>query len=91
MDFLIWVLVGGLIGWIAAFAMNTRGDQDLIVNIGIGVLGALVGGWLVTPLFGTPFPIDDHEYKPMSIFISLTGALIFLTIFNLVFRNFPPR
>ncbi|MEQ6436403.1 GlsB/YeaQ/YmgE family stress response membrane protein [Comamonas sp. w2-DMI] len=87
MDFLIWLLVGGLIGWIASMIMRTDAQQGLLLNVIVGVVGALIGGWLITPLLGPQSTINDHTYSAMSIFVSLAGAVILLAIVNLIRRG----
>ena len=53
MNFIIWLVVGGLIGWIASMIMRTDAQQGVILNVVVGIIGAMLGGWLLAPLFGT--------------------------------------
>jgi len=52
MNFIIWLVVGGLIGWIASMIMRTDGQQGVILNVVVGIVGAVLGGWLLGPLLG---------------------------------------
>jgi uncharacterized membrane protein YeaQ/YmgE (transglycosylase-associated protein family) len=52
MNFIIWIVIGGLIGWAASIVMKTDAQQGVILNVVVGIVGALVGGWLLSPLFG---------------------------------------
>ena len=52
MSFIIWILVGALVGWIASLIMKTDAQQGTILNIVIGILGAFLGGYLISPLVG---------------------------------------
>ena len=49
MNVIIWLVVGGLIGWLASRIMNTDAQQGIGLNVIVGVIGALLAGWLVTP------------------------------------------
>ena len=49
---IIWLVVGGVIGWIASLIMKTDAQQGLLLNIVVGIVGALIGGWLLSPLVG---------------------------------------
>jgi uncharacterized membrane protein YeaQ/YmgE (transglycosylase-associated protein family) len=86
MHILIWLLVGGLIGWIASLMMHTDHEQGVLLNVAVGVVGALLGGWLISPMLGLP-TINQQDYSPLSLFVSLAGAVILLAIVNLLRRN----
>jgi len=53
MNFIIWIVIGGILGWIASMIMRTNAQQGLLLNVLVGIVGALLGGWLLAPLFGT--------------------------------------
>ena len=46
MNFIIWLIVGGVIGWLASIVMKTNAQMGMIANIVVGIVGALIGGWL---------------------------------------------
>ncbi len=50
MSFLVWLIVGGIVGWLASVIMHTDAQQDLLLNSIVGSVGALPGGWLIAPL-----------------------------------------
>jgi uncharacterized membrane protein YeaQ/YmgE (transglycosylase-associated protein family) len=50
-NFIIWILAGALIGWVASIVMRTNGQQGLIADIIVGIVGALVGGYFLSPRF----------------------------------------
>ncbi len=52
MNFIIWLVVGGLIGWIASKIMRTDAQQGVFLNIVVGIVGSMLGGWLISPLVG---------------------------------------
>ena len=52
MNFIIWLVVGGLIGWVASLVMKTDAQQGLFLNVIVGIVGAVLGGWFISPLIG---------------------------------------
>ena len=85
-NFIIWLIVGGVIGWLASMLMKTDGQQGIILNIVVGIVGALVAGFLLTPLIGGR-PITSGEISIPSIAVSLLGAVVLLAVVNLVRRG----
>ena len=51
MNFILWIIIGGILGWIASMIMRTNAQQGLVLNIIVGIVGALVAGLVLTPLF----------------------------------------
>jgi len=85
MNVIIWLVVGGLIGWLASKIMNTDARQGIGLNVIVGVVGALLAGWLITPLVGGT-TINQGDFSLSGLVISLLGAIILLAIVNL-FRS----
>jgi uncharacterized membrane protein YeaQ/YmgE (transglycosylase-associated protein family) len=81
MGFLTWIIVGAIVGWLAGIVVKGRGF-GLIGNIVIGVIGALIGGWLAGALFNISDPISGFNLA--TIFIALLGAVLLLFIARLV-------
>jgi uncharacterized membrane protein YeaQ/YmgE (transglycosylase-associated protein family) len=88
MNFLIWIVIGGLLGWLASRMMNTDAQQGVVLNIVVGVVGALLAGFLLTPLFGIR-TINAGDFSGAGLLISLLGAVILLAVVNLVRRGTP--
>lgn len=86
MNFIIWLIVGGLIGWVASMIMRTDAQQGVILNVVVGIVGALLGGWLLAPMLGTG-TINSNDFSLASLGVSLLGAVILLAIVNLVRRG----
>ena len=86
MNFIIWIVVGGLIGWIASIIMKTDGQQGLFLNIVVDLIGALIGGWLISPLVGAG-TINDGAFNFASLLVSLVGAVLLLAAVNLLRRG----
>ena len=85
MNLIIWLVVGGLIGWVASMLMRTDAQQGVILNVVVGIVGAMIGGWLLAPMFGAG-TINQNDFSLASLGISLLGAVILLAIVN-IFRR----
>ncbi len=85
MGIIIWLIMGGLIGWIASMIMGTNGQQGIILNVVVGIVGALIGGWLIGPLLGAGSINDGLSI--MSVIVSLIGAVILLAILSFFQRG----
>lgn len=85
MGFILWLIVGGIVGWLASLVMRTDGQQGIILNIVVGIIGALLGGWLISPLVGVG--TINQGISIGSIIVSLVGAIILLAIVNLFRRG----
>jgi uncharacterized membrane protein YeaQ/YmgE (transglycosylase-associated protein family) len=86
MNFIIWLVVDGVIGWLASLVMKTDGQQGIILNVVVGIVGAMLGGWLISPLLGIGTINQDSLSLP-AMAVSFVGALILLAIVNLVRRG----
>lgn len=86
MNFLAWIIVGGILGWLASLVMRTDAQQGLFLNIVVGIIGALLGGWLLAPFVGTG-TINQSDFSLSSLIVSFLGAVILLAIVNLFRRN----
>ena len=86
MNFLIWLIVGGLIGWLASVLMKTDGQQGIVLNVVVGIVGAFVGGWLISPLVGVG-TINQDNFSLPSLLVSFVGAAILLAIVNFFRRR----
>ena len=87
MGIIIWLIVGGIIGWLASMVMKTDGQQGIILNIIVGIVGAFIGGF-IGPMLGLGGGINAAISLP-SILVSLVGAIILLAIVNLIRRGRP--
>ena len=84
-NLLVWIMVGGLLGWIASMIMRTDAQQGIVLNIVVGIVGAIVAG-LLTPLFGMS-TINQGNFSLGALLLSLGGAVILLGAVNLVRRG----
>ena len=86
MSFISWIVVGGILGWVASMLMKTNEQQGIILNIIVGIVGAFLGGLLLAPLFGTG-TINQSDFSIGSLLVSLLGAVILLAIVNFFRRR----
>jgi len=84
-NFLIWIIAGAVIGWVASLIMKTNSRQGLIADIIVGIVGAFVGGYFLSPLFNVA-TINEGDFSVPALLVSLGGAIILLAISKL-FRN----
>ncbi len=89
MGILIWLVVGGIIGWIASIIMRTNAQQGIFLNIIVGIVGAFLGGWL-GGMLGYGSSINSGDFSLTGLLTSLVGAIVLLAIVNL-FRRGKPR
>ena len=88
MGIILWLVIGGVIGWLASIVMRTDGSQGIFLNIVVGIVGALLAGFLLTPLFGIG-TINTGNFSVAGLLISLLGAVILLAVVNLLRRGAP--
>lgn len=86
MGIILWLIIGGVVGWLASIVMRRDGSQGIILNIVVGIVGALLGGWLLGPILGAP-SINSGIISVGSLLVSFLGAVILLAIVNLLTRN----
>ena len=83
MGFILWLVVGGIVGWLASLIMRTDGQQGIILNIVVGIVGAVIAGLI----FGGGNINNSNPLDLTNILWSLLGAVILLAVVNLVRRG----
>lgn len=86
MNFLLWIIIGGIIGWLASIVMKTNAQQGIFLNIIVGIVGAFLGGFLLSPLLGAG-TINGNDFSVAGLLVSFLGAVILLAIINLFRRR----
>lgn len=85
MGIVVWLIVGGVVGWLASIIMRTDGQQGILLNVVVGIVGALLAGFIISPLIGVG---TINEGITLATFlVSLVGAIILLAIVNLFRRG----
>lgn len=86
MNIIVWLVVGGLIGWVASLIMGTNAQQGIVLNIVVGIVGALLGAWFLSPYLGVS-TINQNNFSLAGLGVSLLGAVILLAIVSLFRRG----
>jgi len=88
MNFIIWLVVGGVIGWLASIFMKTDGQQGIILNVVVGIVGAMLAGWFISPLVGVG-TINQSNFSLPALVVSFVGAVMLLAIVSVLRRGTP--
>jgi len=83
MNFLIWLVIGGVVGWVASMIMGTNAQQGMFLNVVVGIVGALLAGWFISPLVGIS-TINQDAFSVGALLVSLAGAVALLFVVKLV-------
>ena len=86
MNLIIALIIGGIIGWLASIVMRTDAQQGILLNIVVGIIGSLLGGFLLGPLLGGGNLLNG-TFDIMTLVVALLGAIILLAIVNLFRRG----
>jgi uncharacterized membrane protein YeaQ/YmgE (transglycosylase-associated protein family) len=86
MNLIILLVVGGILGWLASIVMKTDGQQGLFLNVVVGIIGAVLAGYVISPLIGGA-PITSGSFSAQSLIVSFLGAVVLLAIVNLFRRG----
>ncbi|MFN3333806.1 MAG: GlsB/YeaQ/YmgE family stress response membrane protein [Caldilinea sp.] len=85
-NFFVWIILGGIIGWVASMIMRTNAQQGILMNVVVGIVGAFLAGWFLTPFLGIG-TINQTDFSIPALLVSLGGAIILLGIVNLFRRG----
>ena len=84
MNFIIYLIAGAIVGYIASRIMHTNSQQGLLLDIVVGVIGAFLAGYFISPLLGIG-TINDAITLP-TMLVTLLGSVVLLWIFKMVRR-----
>jgi uncharacterized membrane protein YeaQ/YmgE (transglycosylase-associated protein family) len=73
LDTIIWLVIGGVIGWLASIVMKTNAQMGIIANVIVGIIGAALGGWLAGVL-------GIAASGAMTYVVALVGAVVLIAI-----------
>lgn len=85
-NLIVLLIVGGVLGWLASIVMRTDAQQGILLNIVVGIVGAVLAGFIITPLIGGG-TIMQGSFSAVSLLVSFLGAVVLLAIVNLVRRG----
>ncbi|MFV9504799.1 MAG: GlsB/YeaQ/YmgE family stress response membrane protein [Oscillochloridaceae bacterium umkhey_bin13] len=87
LNFILWLLFGALVGWLASLVMRTDAQQGLLLNIVVGVVGAFLGGLVFSFMGIGGSNINSNDFSLSALLVSFVGAIILLAIVNLTRRG----
>ena len=85
MSFLAWIILGALAGWIGSMIVN-RAGEGLFLDIVLGIVGGLVGGWLFSAMGST----GVTGFNVWSLFVAVIGSVIVLMLYHAIARPHGP-
>lgn len=85
-NIVIWLVAGALVGWIASLVLGRHPRQGPLLNVAVGTGGAVLAGWLVSPLLGLPAD-NEGRFSAGALAVALVGAVLLLVAVNVVRRN----
>jgi len=86
-NFILWLLFGALVGWLASIVMHTNSQQGTLLNIVVGIIGAFLGGLLFNLLGVGGGTINNGDFSLSALLVSFIGAVVLLGLINLVRRG----
>lgn len=86
-NFILWLLFGALVGWLASMLMRTDAQQGTLLNIVVGIVGAMLGGFLFPLLGFGGSNINNSDFSLGGLLVAFVGAVVLLAIVNLVQRG----
>ena len=84
MNWLVWIIFGALAGWIASMVMGKNAQMGALANIVVGIVGAIIGGFLMTNVFGAQ---GVTGFNITSLLVAIGGAVVLLFLAGLVRRS----
>jgi len=86
MNLILWLVLGGILGWLASILMKTNSQQGIILNVIVGIVGAMIGGWFISPMVGVG-TINQGDLSLPGLLVSFLGAVVLLAVINLFRRG----
>ena len=87
MNVMIWMVAGGVVGWVACTAMHLNAARGLVVSAVIGVVGAFFGGHVLAPIFGAAVS-ETGAFSPFALIVAGATAIACLTISDMMYERF---
>ena len=87
LNLIVALIIGGIIGWLASIVMRTNAQQGILLNIVVGIVGSLLGSFLLGGFFGADGNIANSPLDGGTLLAAFVGALLLLAIVNLFRRG----
>ena len=85
MNFIIYLIAGGIVGYVASLIMKTNSQQGPLLDVVVGIVGAVLAGYLLSPLLGIGTINDAVTIS--TLVLSVVGAVIVLAIYKMLARR----
>lgn len=86
MNLIIWLIAGAVVGWVASNIMGTNRRQGLVMDIVVGIVGAFIAGYFLSPYFGIA-TINQRDFSLPALLLSLGGAVVLLAVVKALRRG----
>ena len=83
MGILLWIILGGVAGWVASLIMKTDSQQGIFLNVVVGIVGAMIGGWLMSAIGESPVT----GFNLYSFLVAIVGSVVLIAIVGAVRKN----
>ena len=83
MGIILWIIFGGIVGWIASLIMKTDAQQGIVLNVIVGIIGAVIGGWLM----GSLGQSSGTGFNFYGFIVAIIGAVILIAIVKALRRD----
>jgi uncharacterized membrane protein YeaQ/YmgE (transglycosylase-associated protein family) len=87
MNVVIWIVAGGIVGWLACTTLHLNVSRGLVVSAVIGIAGAFFGGHVLAPIFGAAAP-EPGAFSPFALLVAGASAIGCLTISDMMYERF---
>lgn len=85
MNILVWIIFGGIAGWLATLIVGQDAAYGIVGNIVVGIIGAFLGGWIADSIGASDTPGAERPTSIMSFVTAVVGAIILLVVLNWLF------
>jgi len=80
MGIILWIIFGGVVGWVASIIMKTSAQQGIVLNIVVGIIGAVLGGWIMSMIGES----GVGGFNIYSFLVALLGVCVLIAIVKVV-------
>jgi uncharacterized membrane protein YeaQ/YmgE (transglycosylase-associated protein family) len=87
MNITLWILAGGIVGWLAHGMLKTSANRGMVVSVMIGAAGAFFGGFVLAPMLGAAV-VNPGDFSPMALVTAIAVSIACITIGNMMDKRF---